>query len=532
MTTVANLPDIESQKVISDFNNTNVKYDKSKTIIQLFEEQVEKTPMNEAVLFNGEKMSYRELNAKSNQLANLLIDKGVKPNTIVGIMIDRSFEMIIGIFGILKAGGAYLPISTDNPINRKKQIVEDSNIKLLLSSSDMNKFKWQENIEVIDLKNEENYEGNTSNLYVNIKPNDLAYVIYTSGSTGLPKGVMIEHYSLINRINWMQRMYPINETDTILQKTPYFFDVSVWEIFWWSTQGAKLCLLNHGYEKFPQAIIDSVEKSNVTVVHFVPSMLNAFLNYIKGTEDVKRLKSIKQVFASGEALNASLANKFYEILLVNNTELANLYGPTEATVDVSYYNCPKSGKIEKVPIGKPIDNISFSIIKNDELQFIGMEGELCISGDGLSRGYLNRPDLTSNKFIDNIFIRNGQEIGKKIYKTGDLARWLEDGNVEFLGRIDHQVKIRGLRIELGEIENIIRKYKGISNCTVITRESSENITLIYAFITPEEIDIKNLKAYLKEFLPEYMLPNKYVLFNEFPLSSNGKINRKLLEKSM
>ncbi|NOQ25378.1 MAG: amino acid adenylation domain-containing protein [Bacteroidales bacterium] len=524
--------DSEIKKVTIDFNNTNFEYNKNKTIIQLFEEQVERIPLADAVICNNEKLSYKELNEKSNMIARFLRAEGVKRETIIGIMVDRSFEMMIGIFGILKAGGAYLPISIDNPSQRKNQIISDSKIPILLTKSNVNNSDISNDLKIINLDDEDMYIGDDSNLPLINKPTDIAYVIYTSGSTGIPKGVLIEHYSLINRLNWMQRQYPISESDTILQKTPYFFDVSVWEIFWWSVIGAKVCLLKHGYEKYPQAIIETVEKENVSITHFVPSMLNAFLNYIEDSEHIKRLSSLKQVFVSGEALSTSVVNNFNKTLNKNNkTKLANLYGPTEATVDVSYFDCPEIESIDKVPIGKPIDNTSFYIIKNDELKLIGEEGELCIAGDGLSRGYLNRPELTNEKFVEDFKIDKLNKEIKKFYKTGDLACWMPNGDVEFLGRIDHQVKIRGLRIELGEIESRIRKFEGITDCIVLAKNSSESITLIYAIVTPENLIQKEIALYLKDYLPQYMLPNKYVFLNELPLTNNGKVNRKLLEEN-
>ncbi len=279
---------------------------------------------------------------------------------------------------------------------------------------------------------------------------------------------MIEHRSVVNRLNWMQKVYPIYNTDVILQKTPFYFDVSVWEIFWWAITGAKMCFLMPGGEKIPLIISETIKKNNISVIHFVPSMLNVYLEYLEGksSEEIKKLSGLRQVFSSGEALTISHVKKFNNILEnYTGAGLTNLYGPTEATVDVSFFDCPKENGFDRIPIGRPIDNTKFYIIKDDKLMGVNEEGELYISGVGLARGYINKPELTEEKFVNNPFLP-----GEKMYKTGDIARWLPDGNVEYLGREDHQVKIRGLRIELGEIESIIREYKDIQDCIVTSEK--------------------------------------------------------------
>ncbi|MBW7477878.1 amino acid adenylation domain-containing protein, partial [Paenibacillus oenotherae] len=288
---------------------------------------------------------------------------------------------------------------------------------------------------------------------------NLAYIIYTSGSTGLPKGVMVEHRSLMNRLYWMQKQYPLTGDDVILQKTPYTFDVSVWELLWWMLSGASLCLLGPGGEKDPQQIRDAIVRYRVTTMHFVPSMLTAFLHACPSG-----LSSLKQVFASGEALVIKQVNEFKELLYKPyNTRLANLYGPTEATIDVSYFDCDQAAKPGIIPIGKPIDNTQLYVLDGrQEVQPIGVPGELYIGGAGLARGYVNRAELTEEKFIANPY-----RPGERMYRTGDLARWQPDGTVEYLGRIDHQVKIRGYRIELGEIEAQLLKVEGVKEAAVL-----------------------------------------------------------------
>jgi amino acid adenylation domain-containing protein len=515
----------EKHRILYEFNATKADYPKDRTIQELFEEQVAKTSDNIALVYEDKEMTYEELNQKANQLARLLREKGVGPDCIVGIMVERSQEMVVGILGILKAGGAYLPIDPNNPKERIKYILEDSRTKIILTQS-----KWIEKIKfngnVINLEDKAIYQGESFNLSRLTSPHNLAYVIYTSGSTGNPKGVMIEHYSLVNRLHWMQKSYALTEKDVILQKTPYTFDVSVWEIFWWALYGAKVCLLTPGGEKDPETIVRAIKQNKVTTLHFVPSMLNIFLEHIENQTNIEDLSSLRQVFASGEALSPVQTNRFNRIL--NNTygiKLHNLYGPTEATVDVSYFNCSCDGELEIVPIGKPIDNISLYIVDQGmKLQPIGVAGELCIGGDGLARGYLNRPELTGDRFVCNPFIAGG-----RMYRTGDLARWLPDGNIEYLGRIDHQVKIRGFRIELGEIENRLVKHEAIKEAVVIAKEDGNGAKYLCAYLVAgRELTVKELREYLGQELPEYMVPSYFVQLDRLPLTPNGKIDRKAL----
>lgn len=519
------LSEKEYHKILYEFNNTKANYPKDKLIHQIFEEQAQRTPDNIAVVFENTSLTYRELNEKTNALARTLRKKGVQPDSIVGIMTYRSLEMVIGIMGILKAGGAYLPIDPDYPNDRIDYMLEDSGTKLLLTQRKL-KEKLKFNGQIVDLEDNKNYSSKKSNLEKINNPTDLAYIIYTSGSTGKPKGVMIEHHSVINRINWMQKRYPLNEKSVILQKTPYTFDVSVWELFWWSFVGAKVCMLVPGGEKEPQKIIDTIAKNEVTTMHFVPSMLNLFLQYLEEDGDFKKLSTLRQVFASGEALNLQQVTNFNKLLNeTNKTELYNLYGPTEATVDVSYYDCSTGQTPNVIPIGKPIDNISLYILdKNGNLQPIGIPGELCIGGVGVGRGYINKPELTNEKFVSNPFIP-----GEKMYRTGDLARWFSQGDIEYLGRLDFQVKIRGNRVELGEIENRLLQHENIKEAIVIAREDKGNSKYLCAYIVcNKEVSTLDLKAHLLKELPDYMVPSYFIKLKEIPLSSNGKVNRKAL----
>jgi len=344
----------------------------------------------------------------------------------------------------------------------------------------------------------------------------------SSGTTGQPKGVMIEHTALINRLEWMQKAYPLNPEDVILQKTSYSFDVSVWELLWWMYNGAKVCLLPPNAHKNPQQIVDHIQKHKVSVLHFVPSMLALFLEYLNEHEQKQnKLQTLKQVFTSGEALPLDLNKRFFS--LFKQVHLMNLYGPTEATIDVSYFKCSKQAT--SIPIGKPIDNTQLYILDHNLSPApLGVRGKIYIAGVGLSRGYLNRPDLTASKFIENPFVE-----GTRMYDTGDIGRWLPDGNIEFLGRDDQQVKIRGYRIELGEIENAILQYhQDVKQVVVEAKKHNEDKALVAYYPISANIDKEALREFLNQKLPEHMVPAFYVQLEKIPLTPNGKIDRKAL----
>jgi len=517
---------------IAQFNRTDTPFPDKVTLQELIEAQVEKHSVGTAVicdhdkLFDVPSLTYGQLNDKVNQLAHLLRAEGVRPGHIVALMVERSFPMAIGTLAIIKAGAAYLPVSPENPPDRIEYILRDGGVKiLLLHNKTAGRIAFRGL--TINLDDPDVYRGPTTNPALLNKPQDLAYVIYTSGSTGKPKGVMIEHRSVVNRLHWMQRAYPIGESDVILQKTPHCFDVSVWELFWWALEGAKLCFLMPGGERNPPALVETIKKYRVSVLHFVPSMLNVFLEYLEGrTGNVESgLASIRRVFASGEALTPSHVRKFNDIFgSKTSARLTNLYGPTEATVDVSYFDCPTYNDFATIPIGRPIHNTRLYIIKEGQQAAVGEPGELCIAGVGLARGYLNNAALTDEKFIDNPV-----KPGERIYRTGDVARWLPDGNIEYLGREDHQVKIRGLRIELGEIESTIREYPGVSDSVAVVKKYSENIILIISYLVcKSDLEVEGLKRYLKKHLPAYMIPNCFEKIAEIPLTPNGKADRKAL----
>ncbi len=515
----------DQNKILYEFNNTATNYERHMTINRVFEEQVNRTPYDIAVLCGEKSLTYTELNIKSNQLARQIIKRGVRKQSVIAIYVERSLEMIIAIIAILKSGGAYLPINVDYPNERVRYILDDSKASLVLSSQKLiDKVGYISDF--LDIEDNTLYNGDISNLEETVTCENLAYVLYTSGSTGNPKGVMIEHYSVINRISWMKKEYQFNDKDIILQKTPYTFDVSVWELFLWFFVGARVCLLKQGEEKNIESIVSEIERRNITTIHFVPPMLSVFLEFIDSKNCIKKLSSLKRIISSGEALNVAQVDHFNRTLYkINKTQLHNLYGPTEATVDVTYFDCTNKNNLSFIPIGKPIDNIRIYILdENHKMCPVGVEGEIYIAGDGVGRGYINSPDLTNLKFALDPFIK-----GYRMYKTGDLAKWMSDGNIEYLGRIDDQVKIRGNRVEIGEVETNLLRIKQLQQVVVVAREGKEDTKYLCAYYTSrEELKLSYIRERLEEFLPDYMVPSYFIRLDNLPLTLNGKIDRKVL----
>ncbi|WP_160716902.1 non-ribosomal peptide synthetase [Chitinophaga solisilvae] len=514
----------EKRKLLCTYNDTQKDFPAQQTLSQIFAAQAVKTPDHTAVAFADQRLSYAALDRRASQLAKVLQAKGVQRGSIVAMLTDRSLEMPTGILAILKAGGAYLPVSPEYPADRIQYMLEDSGAGILLTQT-AHLPKIQFNGSCINLDDPALYEGDAAHTDA-ATATDPAYVIYTSGSTGKPKGAMISHRSAVNRIHWMQRQYPLTPQDVILQKTPYTFDVSVWELFWWSFAGASVFFLEPEGEKDPQAIMDTIVQQQITVMHFVPSMLNVSLEYLQAHAGRWDLSSLRRVFASGEALQVKQVTAFHELLYnVYGTTLHNLYGPTEAAVDVSWFDCHPGTITDTVPIGKPIDNIRLYILDSQQqLQPEGVAGELYISGVGVGIGYLNRPDLTREKFLPDPFFP-----GERMYRTGDLARWMADGNIEYIGRADHQVKIRGFRIEPGEIEQRLLQHPWVKEVLVLAKENSRREKYLCAYLTATQaVTSEILQEHILQELPEYMVPAHFILLDKMPLSPNGKADRKAL----
>ncbi|HEX8474859.1 MAG TPA: amino acid adenylation domain-containing protein, partial [Pyrinomonadaceae bacterium] len=520
------LTQTERHQLLVEWNDTATAYPPDISLHELFQQQVARTPDHIAVRFEDEQLSYAELNTRANQLAHRLRAAGVGVETRVGVCVERSIEMVVALLGILKAGGAYVPLDASYPPERLTFMHRDAQVKLLLTQQRLLEALPARDAEVICL--DRDWDGisghDTENPRVAVSPQNAAYVIYTSGTTGQPKGVLNTHAGICNRLLWMQDAYALASDDRVLQKTPLSFDVSVWEVFWPLITGARLVVARAGGHQDAAYQREVIGKERITTLHFVPSMLQAFVS----EPEVEGCRSLRQVMSSGEALSKELQERFFARL--PNTALHNLYGPTEAAVDVTHWTCERETARLSVPIGRPIANTQLYIL-NDAWQPVpvGIAGELYIGGAGLARGYLHRPALTAEKFVPNPF---AADAGRRLYRTGDKARYAEDGTIEFLGRLDHQVKLRGFRIELGEIETALLQHPSIRECVVVLREGANgDDKRIVAYTVAESGEAAShgsLRSFLKEKLPEYMLPSVFVALDALPLTPSGKIDRRAL----
>jgi amino acid adenylation domain-containing protein len=518
------LSEAERHQITVRWNDTATKYDDVETLQNWFELQVEKTPDALALTSEGQHLTYRELNRRSNQLAHHLKKLGVGPDLPVAVCAERSIEMVVALMGILKAGGCYMPLDPDYPNNRLALMLADAQPPVILTQKALLARLPGHEVPALCLDSDWDRIASEpdTNLGVQSTRNDAAYVIYTSGSTGKPKGVVNIHEAIVNRLQWMQDAYRLTPADRVLQKTPYSFDVSVWEFFWPLVTGASLVMARPGGHRDPEYLAQLIVQEKITTLHFVPSMLRLFLESAK----LPKRSSIRQVFCSGEELGADLQRMFFA---ASDAELHNLYGPTEAAVDVTYWACRRDDQRSFVPIGQPIANTQIYILDHNLNPVpIGVGGELHIGGIGLARGYLNRPELTAERFIpDVVSNRNGAHL----YKTGDLSRFLPSGEIQYLGRIDHQVKIRGFRIELGEIGAVLAKHPGIKGCVVTAREERPGDKMLVAYFEAQgnaPPETSELREYLKKELPEYMVPAAFVCMDRLPLSPNGKVDTKAL----
>ncbi|APB65261.1 non-ribosomal peptide synthase/polyketide synthase [Pseudomonas aeruginosa] len=509
----------ERYQLLEGWNATAAEYPLQRGVHRLFEEQVERTPTAPALAFGEERLDYAELNRRANRLAHALIERGVGADRLVGVAMERSIEMVVALMAILKAGGAYVPVDPEYPEERQAYMLEDSGVQLLLSQSHL-KLPLAQGVQRIDLDRgapwfEDYSEANPD---IHLDGENLAYVIYTSGSTGKPKGAGNRHSALSNRLCWMQQAYGLGVGDTVLQKTPFSFDVSVWEFFWPLMSGARLVVAAPGDHRDPAKLVALINREGVDTLHFVPSMLQAFLQ----DEDVASCTSLKRIVCSGEALPADAQQQVFAKL--PQAGLYNLYGPTEAAIDVTHWTCVEEGK-DAVPIGRPIANLACYILDgNLEPVPVGVLGELYLAGRGLARGYHQRPGLTAERFVASPFVA-----GERMYRTGDLARYRADGVIEYAGRIDHQVKLRGLRIELGEIEARLLEHPWVREAAVLAVDGRQLVG--YVVLESEGGDWREvLAAHLAASLPEYMVPAQWLALERMPLSPNGKLDRKALPK--
>lgn len=495
----------EKQVLLEQFNTVQQPFSDDVTVVQLFENQVESTPNKIAVRMNGNTITYQELNARANQLAWKLRSMGIKPNDIVSILPQRSIQMIVAILAILKAGAAYSPIDPSYPTQRIQYIVSDSKAKLIICVNENPPEGMQ--IPVINLTEDISLTEKNCNLeYVNTK-NDLAYIIYTSGTTGKPKGVAVAHYNLVNLVRAYTEEYHMTNEDTVLQFASIAFDQAVWDIFNILLIGGTLCLMPYDLIGNTNELEDYMEVNGVTVAALTPAFLKEL--------HPERLPTLRMIESGGASAEINILKKWLE----NGKFVFNTYGPTETTVNALTYQY-KGESLSRIPIGKPIQNVQTYIMNDMHMCPIGVPGELCIAGAGVAQGYLNRPELTAEKFVKNPF---GEGI---MYRSGDLARWLPDGNIEFLGRIDEQVKIRGFRIELGEIESVLMKQPDVIDAVVLAvKDHTEENCLCAYIVGSKTLNFEEIQNDMKQEIPQYMIPSYMIQIEKIPLTSNGKVDK-------
>ena len=518
------LDDGERQRLLRDWNATARDYPSTLCVHTLFENQVELTPDAIALEAGDERLTYATLNQRANRLAHRLIALDVRPESRVAVCMERSVEMVVALLAVLKAGGAYVPLDPSYPDDRLAYMLDDCAPVAVVASGTLAEriaVLSQTDAPLVDPDDNAGMAAGDGNPVTTVGPAHLAYMIYTSGSTGRPKGAMNEHRGVVNRLLWAQETFALDERDRVLQKTTFGFDVSVWEFFLPLLAGARLVMARPGGHQDPAYLIDAIERHGITILHFVPSMLQAFL----AQQGVSRCRSLRDVKCSGEALSHALQQRFFEVLPWAG--LHNLYGPTEAAVDVTYWRCAPELHAGIVPIGKPVANTRIYILDpQGEPVPVGVVGELFLAGVQVGRGYLNRPELTRERFVADPFPDTS---GARMYRTGDLARWLPDGNIEYLGRNDFQVKIRGFRIELGEIEARLADCEGIRESIVLAREVDAGDKRLVAYCLAEDVlDIGTLRERLSTRLPEYMVPSAFVRMAAWPLTPNGKLDRNAL----
>ncbi|HTF71401.1 MAG TPA: amino acid adenylation domain-containing protein, partial [Edaphobacter sp.] len=542
----------ERNRIVEEWNETATDLGSDRLLSELFEEQAARTPDAIAAIFEGSLLTYGELNRYSNQLAHSLLRRGARPDMVVGICMERSLGMVAALLGVLKAGAAYLPLDPSYPEERLRYMLQDAGTRILLVQEHLRTLLPDPIAEVISLESDGDSIAAESeeNPTTSAEGQNLAYVIYTSGSTGNPKGVMISQRAILNRLRWMINQFPLDSSDAVLQKTAFSFDASIWEIFVPLFCGARLVVARPGGQQDSGYLVEMVRREHITVLQLVPSMLRVFLR--ESAVDAC-VRTLKRVFSGGEALAVEVSDSFQRRLPF--TELINLYGPTETSIDVSSWRCDADKDMHSVPLGRPIANTQLYILdRNLEPVPAGVIAEIYIGGAGLARGYLGRSDLTAQKFVPDPFSKT---MGSRLYMTGDLGRFREDGAIEYLGRADHQIKIHGYRVEPGEIEAILGRLKGVKESAVIVREDEPGDKRLIAYVVHDQnesvsADLRHKTSavgieqggstdndreiptaiweYLKSKLPGYMVPATIVTVHALPRLSSGKVDRKSLPR--
>src|ERR1051326_3825530 len=524
----------ERKRLLEHFNRTETRYVETKLIHEQFTAQALRSPDAEAVRYEGQSLTYQELNERAEALATHLHGRGVGTDSLVGICLERSLEMVIAMLGVLKAGAAYVPLDPGYPEARLEYMLNSSALQLVVTMAGAGeKVRCVNGIELVTLDFRQEIEGTgngPTKTRESVGSESSAYVIYTSGSTGDPKGVVVTHGAIRNHMAWMQQEFPLSAADRVLQKTVFSFDASIWEFYAPLLAGGCLVMARPGGQQDAEYLVRCIEQEEITVLQLVPSQLRMLLE-----EGLERCIELKRVYCGGEALEQELVTAFYRQL--PGARLFNLYGPTEATIDATWAECRAEKQAEGAAlIGQGIANTRLYVLNEDgQLAPVGVTGELYIGGAGLARGYLNRPELTAERFIPD---RYGVEAGARVYRTGDLVRWSGDGALEFLGRNDGQVKIRGHRIELAEIEARLRQLESVKEAAVLVLELRTNQKQLVAYYTTrngwtekkdqDPLSVEQLRTHMLEKLPEYMLPAAFVRLERMPLTPNGKLNRKAL----
>ncbi len=555
------LDEEERRRVVVEFNDTAVDFGRPRLLHEYVEAQVTRTPDRVAVAFDGDELTYRALDDRAERLACRLVEAGVAPESLVGVHAERSTNLVVALLAVLKSGGAYVPLEPSYPEQRLEDMLGDAQVQAVLTDRPLSPRARGLAPHVIDLS-ERVAPAERRRLPGEMPADRLAYVLYTSGSTGRPKGALNTHRGIGNRLVWMQERYGLTERDRVLQKTPFSFDVSVWEFFWPLMTGARLVVARPDEHKDPAALIATIQRERITTIHFVPSMLRVMLDH----PGFAGCSSLTRVICSGEALPGQFRDRFFALL--PGAELHNLYGPTEAAIDVTAWQCRETDTSPVVPIGKPIANTQIHILDDHGRPTpIGVPGELHIGGTNVGRGYLRRPELDAERFLPDPFSTTD---GATMYKTGDLARWRPTGDIEFLGRLDSQVKLRGMRIELGEIESVLRVHPGVADAAVIVRTDAEGRRQLVAYATPTEHPsghtassvtptarrqglfddylkpgatphrpdrveplltapsralVAGLRGHLLGRLPDFMIPHAFVILDRLPMTSTGKLDR-------
>ena len=514
----------ERSQLLGGWNATTTEDSPGGCVHALFEAQVERTPEAPAVVYEEGGLTYAELDGRANQLGRRLRELGVGPDVVVGVLMERSVALVVSVLGVLKAGGAYLPMDPSYPSERLAYMVDDAGAPVVVSQLALSQVASVGDARVVYVDGEGEGVGGQGRerLSMVTEPRNLAYVIYTSGSTGHPKGVMVTHEAVCNHMQWMQSTYPLTELDRVLQKTPFSFDASVWEFLAPLLSGAQLVLARPGGHLDTRYLERLLSEGEVTTLQVVPSLLRVLVE--EGV--IERARSLRRLFCGGEELPAELRERVLESY---EGELCNLYGPTETTIEVTSWRCERGSGPGRTPLGRPIANTQVYLLDAELSPVpVGVPGELHVAGVALARGYLGRAGLTAQQFIPNPF---SDTPGRRLYRTGDLGRYLPDGTIEYLGRLDHQVKVRGHRIELGEVESELLRHPAVREAVALARPDPHAGTRLEAHVVVHpgaDLDLDTLREFLRARLPEYMLPTAFATLPQLPLTASGKIDRAAL----